>query len=215
MTDRTGHMLATIRQALGRETAEDPERIERERAAMMATTAPRPVWDDTDTERFLAHLEGAAATWQRLDDPADIPAAVTGRLGADLPASVRVGRHEVLDGLTWPEGLDVATDIDGARHASATVTVAQAGVAETGTLVFAGSPASPTSFNFLPEHHFAVLYVRDIVSYMEDAWRLLQSRGTLPRAVNFITGPSRTGDVEQTIELGAHGPRSVHVLLIE
>ncbi|WP_435101254.1 LutC/YkgG family protein [Arhodomonas sp. AD133] len=215
MTDRTGHMLATIRQALGRETAEDPERIERERAAMMATAAPRPVWDDTDTGRFLTHLESAAGTWQRLESPASIPTAVAGYLGTDTRASVRVGRHEILDALTWPEGLDVATDIDGARHATATVTVAHAGVAETGTLVFAGSPASPTSFNFLPEHHFAVLYARDVVPYMEDAWKLLQSRGTLPRAVNFITGPSRTGDVEQTIELGAHGPRSVHVFLIE
>jgi len=50
---------------------------------------------------------------------------------------------------------------------------------------------------------------------MEDAWALLRAeRCSLPRATNIITGPSRTADVEQTIQLGAHGPRRLHVLLM-
>ena len=51
---------------------------------------------------------------------------------------------------------------------------------------------------------------------LRDLWARLrmESRG-MPRALNLITGPSRTADVEQTIQLGAHGPRSVHVILLE
>ena len=52
----------------------------------------------------------------------------------------------------------------------------------------------------------------------EDAWdrlRAAEGEGRLPRTVNFITGPSRTGDIEQTIQMGAHGPRRLHVILVE
>jgi len=55
-----------------------------------------------------------------------------------------------------------------------------------------------------------------ILPYMEDAWNLArQELGALPRAVNFISGPSRTGDIEQTIVLGAHGPYRVHLVIVE
>jgi L-lactate dehydrogenase complex protein LldG len=50
---------------------------------------------------------------------------------------------------------------------------------------------------------------------MEEAWNLARTeRSELPRAVNFISGPSRTGDIEQTIVLGAHGPYRVHVVMV-
>ena len=55
-----------------------------------------------------------------------------------------------------------------------------------------------------------------IVATMEEAFALLRAEhGKLPRAVNFISGPSRTGDIEQTIVLGAHGPCRVHLILVE
>jgi len=50
---------------------------------------------------------------------------------------------------------------------------------------------------------------------MEEAWALLKGQqGAVPRAVNFISGPSRTADIEQTIIIGAHGPYRVHVILV-
>jgi L-lactate dehydrogenase complex protein LldG len=51
---------------------------------------------------------------------------------------------------------------------------------------------------------------------MEEAFALIRrDQGRLPRAVNFISGPSRTGDIEQTIVLGAHGPFRVHILVLD
>ena len=55
----------------------------------------------------------------------------------------------------------------------------------------------------------------EIEGTYEDGWDMVRAKGALSRAVNFITGPSRTGDIEQTIYLGAHGPRRLHILLVE
>jgi len=75
-------------------------------------------------------------------------------------------------------------------------------------------PESPTTLNFLPDDFLCLLPESRIVPRLEDAWALLRAeRGSMPRATNIITGPSRTADVEQTIQLGAHGPRRLHVLL--
>ena len=69
--------------------------------------------------------------------------------------------------------------------------------------------------SLLPETHIALVPVERIVPFMEDAWDLARSElGQLPRAVNFISGPSRTADIEQTIVMGAHGPYRVHIILV-
>ena len=89
-------------------------------------------------------------------------------------------------------------------------------VAETGTLMMCSSPDTPATVSLLPETHIAVVPASRILPYMEDAWDLARKElGTLPRAVNFISGPSRTGDIEQTIVLGAHGPYRVHLVIVE
>jgi L-lactate dehydrogenase complex protein LldG len=83
-------------------------------------------------------------------------------------------------------------------------------------------PESPTRNNFLPDTHIVVMRGSQVVASYEEGWTRLRRRGergdggsTMPRTVNFITGPSRTGDIEQRIELGAHGPRRLHIVLIE
>ena len=97
------------------------------------------------------------------------------------------------------------------------VTGAFAGIAETGTLVTASGPDHPVTLNLLPDTHIVVLRESDIVGGYEDVWvrlRVRYGKGGMPRTVNTITGPSRTGDIEQTIELGAHGPRRMHILVV-
>ena len=91
-----------------------------------------------------------------------------------------------------------------------------AGVAETGTLILTSGPDNPTTLNFLPDTHIVMLEAGDILGDYEAAFaRLREAHGdTMPRLVNFITGPSRSADIEQTLILGAHGPRELHIILV-
>jgi L-lactate dehydrogenase complex protein LldG len=87
-------------------------------------------------------------------------------------------------------------------------------IAETGTLMTLSRPETPSTVSLLPETHIAVVRKSRVVRGMEEAWRLMRDEvGQPPRAVNFISGPSRTADIEQTVTLGAHGPYRVHVIL--
>jgi L-lactate dehydrogenase complex protein LldG len=73
---------------------------------------------------------------------------------------------------------------------------------------------TPPSTSLLPETHIAILDPSRIVASMEDAWDLMRKEFKQPpRAVNFISGPSRTADIEMTVTLGAHGPYRVLVIL--
>ena len=78
------------------------------------------------------------------------------------------------------------------------------------------APERPTTLNLLPDTAIAVLRASRLVGALEEAWDLLrEDAGVMPRNVMLVTGPSRSADIEQTLELGAHGPRRLHVVLIE
>lgn len=166
---------------------------------------------------FVAMAQAVAATVERVDTLADVPDRVAAFLaGHNLPSSIKVAPDPSLDRIPWDKRptLDVAAGK--AEDPDITsVTAAVAGVAETGTLMLASGPDSPTTLNFLPDNHIVVLRNSQIVGPYEDAWDRLRARGGLPRTVNFITGPSRTGDIEQIIQLGAHGPRRLHIVIVD
>jgi len=88
-------------------------------------------------------------------------------------------------------------------------------VAETGTLMLPSGPTRPTSNNLLPDNALVVVAAERIVASYEDAFDLLRAAQKMPRNVMLVTGPSRSADIEQTLELGAHGPRRLHVLIID
>lgn len=132
---------------------------------------------------------------------------MAGYLGAqNLPSRLVAAPHPLLDAVEWSAGWQVASRGAGGDDRVG-LAVAFCSIAESGSLVLLSGPDSPTTLNFLPAGR--------IVPRMEDAWDLLRGeRGELPRAINIVSGPSRTADVEQTIQLGAHGPRRLHVLLL-
>ncbi len=92
---------------------------------------------------------------------------------------------------------------------------AWAAIADTGTLVLMSGPDNPTRLNFLADFHLIRIRTGQIVANKSAIWKMLEQQGTLPRAINFISGPSRTADIEQTIQLGAHGPRFLWVLVTD
>ena len=119
-----------------------------------------------------------------------------------------------LEGVQWSNRLVV--ERRAARGSDQlSVTGAFAGISETGSVMLLSGPESPTTLNFLPEDHIVVLRESRIVPHPEDAWALLrEERDAMPRTVNLICGPSKTGDVELVITEGAHGPRRFHVVVV-
>ncbi len=164
---------------------------------------------DRFTDRVRAH-QGQVASLERLEElPAAALAYVESR---GLPPRILTG--EALSGLAWPPSLEVRSGAAG-RDDLLAVSEALCGIAETGAVVFASGPRAPSTHNFVPAHQLVLLRRTSIVAHLEDAWAELRKLpGGLPRTVNLVTGPSRTGDIEQTIELGAHGPGQVLVLLL-
>lgn len=167
---------------------------------------------------FITMATNAAATLENLPDAAAVPAAVARYLASqNLPAAAIIS--PALTGLPWSEHAPSLTIRSGAPQDSdpVSVTPVLAGVAETGTLVTSSGPATPSTLNFLPDTHIAILHAVNIVGGYEEIWdrlRATHSDGSWPRTVNMITGPSRTGDIDMVIQLGAHGPRRLHILLV-
>ena len=194
------------------------------REAILARHAhgPRPPMPADLAARFVERAESMASTVVRLASVADVPSAVARYLdGLVLPPSIAAQKSH--KGVCWPEfaGLDWAgADLEIEARPTVGddrlgVTGCLCAIAETGTLVVTSSPSTPTATTLLPDTHVAVLREGDVVAGMEEAFeRVRAAHGGMPRAVNMISGPSRTGDIEQTIVLGAHGPYRVHVLLV-
>lgn len=167
---------------------------------------------------FMAYAEKVSATVARVGDRVDVPRTVAEYLRQhNLPAALRIGEDPLLAGLPWTTTQIAVTRGPSAGDDAVGMSHAVAGIAETGTLVLTSGPDNPTTLNFLPETHIVVVEAGDIVGEAEAVFDRLRDRygkGVMPRTVNMVTGPSRSGDIEQTILLGAHGPRSLHIIVV-
>ena len=184
-------------------------RLNRPRANIKPAIGPDPI------AHFIEALESVSGKVTRvpsLDKVADVVARHLQSF--DLGDALVVAPDPALEGIPWSNRLSVQ------RRAAAggdrlSVTGAYAAVAETGSLVLLSSPESPTTLNFLPDDHVIVVRESQIVPHIEDVWvRMRGDKHAMPRTVNFISGPSKTADVEQTMQEGAHGPRRLHVILL-
>jgi L-lactate dehydrogenase complex protein LldG len=166
---------------------------------------------------FVEMAREAAATVAMVSTPDAVPHAVADYLRREnLPPGLILAPDRMLETLPWPERplLSIRSGrADGSEQVS--LTHAFAGIAETGTLMLRSGPDAPTTLNFLPDTNIVLLEAGRIVGAYEEAWALLRAAGPMPRTVNFITGPSRSADIEQTLQLGAHGPRRLHILLLD
>jgi L-lactate dehydrogenase complex protein LldG len=209
-------ILAAIRRRQARGGA-SPSVAEREQLQGYLRAHPRgpvPRIAEDLVVRFRTHAEASASTCEQVSMLEQVPPAVARYLVSHrLPKS----------GCVWPRL--AALDWNGAglalepRQARGDDKVGVTGVfcalAETGTLAMVSGTDTPASASLLPETHVAIVPVARVVPHMEDAWDLMRAElGQLPRAVNFISGPSRTADIEQSVVLGAHGPYRVHVILV-
>lgn len=134
-------------------------------------------------------------------------------LGA--PGPIVASEDPMLDpcGLDRVEGLRRGVP-DAGDAVSVTGTVA--GVAETGTLMVRSGPDITNAAHFLTDTHVAVVDAARIVGAYEDAFVLLRAGGApMPRNVTLVTGPSRSSDIERILQIGVHGPRTLHVVVCD
>jgi L-lactate dehydrogenase complex protein LldG len=222
MSEGREQILAAIRRSLkrgrldpGRET-ELRARVAAHRRNLVPERAT--VLDQRGrTDLFVSMAEEVQATVTRVKSLAAVPEAVAGYLvGENLPAKLVLAPDPSLDQIPWSVRplLNIRRGRAGAEDA-VSLTPCFAAIAETGTLMLASGAQTPTTLNFLPDTHIVVVRGDQIVATYEDGWDRLREGGGPPRAVNFITGPSRTGDIEQRIELRAHGPRRLHIVIVD
>jgi L-lactate dehydrogenase complex protein LldG len=223
------HILGSIRNALKR----GPLDQERRQALEERLANPRPnliparaasLEPAAQVDLFLAMAEEVQTTVMRVAAAEDVPGAVADYLAQrNLPTRLVMTEEPQLDGIPWEARPMLEIRRGRAEDGDAVgITGCFAAVAETGTLMLTSGKSSATRNNFLPDTHIVVMHRDQVVATYEDGWTKLRARQhtadgafAMPRTVNFITGPSRTGDIEQRIELGAHGPRRLHIVLIE
>jgi L-lactate dehydrogenase complex protein LldG len=231
MTSSRDTVLGRVRQALGK-TGADPVAMADAQAYLDAhARGPAPAFDADRILRFIRRAGDMESTVARVSHRDEIPAAVAAYLDAlalapalVAPLSSQLSSRNPHRGVCWSEFADLDWAQAGLSvEARPTVGDDRLGItgvfcaiAETGTLVVLSSADTPTATTLLPDTHVAIVSANRIVDTMEDAFALIRKeRGRVPRAINMISGPSRTGDIEQTIVLGAHGPFRVHILVVD
>ncbi len=209
------NIIARIRTRQGK--AVSVRAAERDAVAQHIAAHPQSPRPHVDADVVARFRDRALSLMTSVEDVATL---------RDLPATVaRYLREQALPttAVCWPDfaaldwaGQGLQVEARAARDTDLVgITGAFCALAETGTLMMCSGAQTPAAASLLPETHIAVVSRSRIVAGMEDGWALLRSEtGAMPRAVNFISGPSRTADIEQTVTLGAHGPYRVHVLLL-
>lgn len=181
-------------------------------AAALLGTPERPAVDASNLEsEFLARLAlpSVNASHDRVASLADLPAAIARYLTEQKePLTLCCPPDPRLAICDWSA---FTLHADAAPDEGATLAVARKGIAETGSLIFETSPVAPMLPNFLTLHHIVLLATGDIAAHLEDA----RLPGPQPRAHYWITGVSGTTDIEGTYVRGAHGPRFLHVILLQ
>ena len=225
MSERSARddIVANIRRSLGVKGREAPRRHAVEERLARAPRGIIPergqLSGDVLISMFKAQAEAAFTTVAEVDSTADVPHAISIFLrNHNLPATIRMGDDLRLRAMAWDatslevkRGKSDGQDLNGVSHAFGAV-------AESGTLVLVSGPENPSTVNFLPDNHIVVLSAKDVAGDYESVLtrvREVYGRGAMPRTLNFITGPSRSADIEQTLLLGAHGPRRLHVVLVK
>lgn len=215
-------VLGSIRRSLGVSGTEAPrrtaveERLARHPRGIVPGRGAAPPKKRLGLFRDM--LAEASGTFQEVASLAEVPAAVAAYLRSkNLPMSVRRGADPLLESVPWQDekALEVSVGRSDGRQL-ASVSRAFKAVAETGTLVLVSGGDNPTTLNFLPEQHIVLVDAKDLVGDYETAWDALRRKygAGIPRTVNWITGASRSADIEQVLLHGAHGPKGLHVIVV-
>ena len=227
MSNARAEILGAIRTAMKRPDEGTPENItvEQRIADHKANLIPARgrLGAKARVDLFIREAERVQATVARVSATAGVPREVARFLAKNnLPMRLKIAPETPGKTIPWSEQTLLSVEQGPADGSEAVgVSHAFAGVAETGTLVLLSGADNPTTLNFLPPTHVVVLGAALISGDYEEVWGRLRREKTteagrfMPRAVNWITGPSRSADIEQTLLLGAHGPQRLHIVIVD
>ena len=199
-------------------TTEERRATVAERLSNPRGRAPRPSQSLTEgearVEQFMAKAKAADATVSKIASFDDLPAALSEELRQrNMGQNVRMGSDPALAGLDWGQ-MDVSVG-KGRIEEPATLSVAPYAMAEIGTLGLCSGPDNPVTLTFLGETHFVAVRASDIHPGFEELFAAHRASGRDPRTLNFVTGPSRSADIGQKLQLGAHGPVALHIFVVD
>ncbi|HKD21765.1 MAG TPA: LUD domain-containing protein [Rhizomicrobium sp.] len=201
----------------GREAILSAIRAQRVKTAPRPSSYRAPAFEDDAVTHFVAQATRSAAEVRRLGRLSDVPAAIAEALRArNMKAAVHLPPNSpLLALLPWDSAPGLGREFAPPGPDEAAVTLAPYAIAETGTIAYAARGDAPASWHFRPGLEIAVVRKAAIVADFETVLARVKNDGQWPSTLNLVTGPSRTGDIEQTLELGAHGPKAVVVLVVE
>lgn len=210
-------ILTKIRRQVAEGAPDARAAVVNDRLATPSQTAPRPKQSQPPQAdlitQFEAKAKAADATVSQVSSFKDLPAALSNELRQrNIGQAVRMGQDKALADLDW-SGLETSQGV-GRIDEPATLSVAPMAVAETGTLGLLSGPDNPVTLTFLGETHFVAVRAKDITPGMEEMWAKFRASGSNPRTINLVTGPSRSADIGQQLQLGAHGPIALHIFII-
>ncbi|MDE2364313.1 MAG: lactate utilization protein [Hyphomicrobiales bacterium] len=223
MSAARDEILGNIRRSLRVNGAEAPRRANVDSRLASAPRGVIPQRGQLDRkgriDLFKQMASAAFASVAIVQSTGEVPAEAARWLrDNNLPATLRKGADLRLAAMPWQEtALEISEGRSEGRDLNA-ISHAFAGVAESGTLIMTSGPENPSTLNFLPDNHIVVLSAGDLDGDYESAFAGVREKfgkGQMPRTVNMITGPSRSADIAQTMLLGAHGPRKLHIVIVD
>ena len=173
-----------------------------------------PPFPEDPVSHFIAKARASVADVREIAAVEEAPAVIQAILSAaGLPLRLHIPAVSPLRSLPWNSAPQLEISHEAPGGADAAFSAADYGIAETGTLAFLSGPHGPSSWHFRPGREIVLILRPCILPRLEDVIALLRAGGSMPATLNLVTGPSRTADIEQTIELGAHGPCAAHILV--
>ena len=222
--DAKAKILGRIRKGQGREAAVSNEtadilsaRIKSHARGIIPKRGQIPLKDQIAL--FQKKIEALGATVAHVEKAEDVPTAVQRYLADNnMPSRVKITPSKEVTDLPWGE-IPTLEMVEGAGKEEDMVGLspAFAAIAESGTLMMASGADTPSTVNFVPENHIVVLKSSRMRGSYEETWDMLREKfgeSVMPRSVNFISGPSRTADIEQRLIMGAHGPKELHIIMV-
>ncbi len=210
-------ILSRIRQGLGREalSAAKQQQLQSAMTQPQRNLVPQraQAQGQAAIDMFIAMATEAAAEITHLESLEQLPEQLTSLIPEGDTRPLVIASETQLTNLDWQSANIETAQRVAQKGDLISLTSCIAGVAETGTLVLKSGPNSPTTLNLLPDIHCVLLRKEDVIGGYEDAWDLVR-QAKLPRTVNFITGPSRSADIEQKLQMGAHGPKRLIIYMI-